>query len=136
MHNLLCSLLAFLLLVPSLCHATVITQIRDPFEVTLFAGASSRQSEIDVLPPLSTLFVTYDNFTFSDSGNLTEVRWVGTYETGPLNPEFTISIFNDVAAMPSAAPLFTTVVSGSETFLANKGGRDYFRILLAFRPWR
>ncbi len=110
------------------------------FAPTTISGGTTYQSVFDTGPinagELRNFSVAYDNFSSATGGSLDSITWVGKYLDPLPNPTtqtFHIELFADNGSNRPAnnlyvpTPLFSTVLTATETLDVLSGGDQYYR---------
>lgn len=122
------SLLMTALFLPSFANGEFIDQISSPFVSTTFNGSRGILSQYDtglVLPDpngdLPNFATAYDNFTLTTLGSITDVSWIGLYESdgGTHTNNFTVSVYAGSFSQPTSALQIYNLSGVSETSLGS-----------------
>lgn len=136
------------LLTSQAAKADVYSQIPGTFAPTLLSGAPGNLSQFDLgatAPNLQNFATAYDDFSFSFAGSraVTNISWIGTYEsrtTTPLAPNFIVSLYADdtsgtggFASQPGAPIQTFNVGTANETAIASHP--DFFNYTTTLAPF-
>ena len=107
--KLLCTAVLLTVCAGGTLRAEIINQIPAPFSETSYMGSTTALSQYDtglVTPPnLRNIGTTFDNFTFSTTGVVDNIAWVGAYDTNDFSgATFQISLYDNIGSDPNNLP--------------------------------